>query len=106
VKTVAEVRVRPDEVRVYAEGWQSWSPTGWWRPGEQPRSAKSWEHAMRFRPGVDADPDVVLGEGLLVVDPGGGPCVSVRLDGPDTIPSIQGVLTGDVVTVAADGPVT
>jgi alpha-galactosidase len=106
-ETVDEVVVDPARLRVYAEGWQSWSPTTWagWGAGHRP--AASWEHTMRFRPGADLPDDGVQGEGLLVVDPGTG--AATRTYGvagaAEEVASVRAGLTGDRLTVSADGPV-
>ena len=71
-RPVDEVPVGPD-ARVYAEGWQSWSPATWYAAGAAPLTpAEDWQHTMRFRPGAALDPTGVQAEGLLVVDPGDG----------------------------------
>ncbi len=72
---VDEIAIDPQRARVYAEGWQSWSPATWYparaaglRPDEE------WQHVMRFRPGTPLSRDGLQGEGVLAVDPGtGGP---------------------------------
>jgi alpha-galactosidase len=104
---VDEVPVEIATGRVYAEGWQSWSPATWYpltahglRPGEE------WQHLMRFRPGTPVADDGVQGEGLLVVDPGNG--AAARLYGstdPLTVPTLHADLRGDHVVVRATGPV-
>ena len=61
------------DARVYAEGWQSWSPTTWYHRGTPPhRPAEQWQHTMRFRPGRTLPDEGLQGEGLVVVEPGGG----------------------------------
>lgn len=62
-----------EHAAVYAEGWQSWSPTAW-RPatGAGPRPDTAVEAAMRFRPGRLPSGSEFQGEGLLVVDPANG----------------------------------
>jgi alpha-galactosidase len=106
-RVVDEVTVDRATARVYAEGWQSWSPATWYavdatghRPDEE------WQHVMRFRPAVPVAETGVQGEGLLVVDPGNG--TPVRLYGttdPLAVPTIHAELRGDGVVVSADGPV-
>jgi alpha-galactosidase len=94
--------------RVYAEGWQSWSPTTWYRPGEDGhRPVEGWQHLMRFRPGVDQPAHGVQGEGLLVVDPGDGAASRVygTLDASSAVPSIRAEWRDDRVIVHADDPV-
>lgn len=95
--------------RVYTEGWQSWSPTGWWQPGDPwpapPQHAV--EDAMRRRPGRPVPDATLRGEGLVLVDPGdGGPVRSYAATGPEhEVPSIDVTVTGGRVAVRADGPV-
>lgn len=94
--------------QVYAEGWQSWSPTGWYRREDAvPRPAETWEHLMRFRPGVPVAAHGVQGEGLLVVDPGDGSAVRVycAVDATAAVPSIRAEWRDDHVVVDATGPV-
>jgi alpha-galactosidase len=95
--------------RIYTEGWQSWSPTGWWRPGDPwpapPEHAV--EEAMRRRPGRPVPERTLRGEGLVLVDPGdGGPVrVYAARDPEGEVPSIDVSVDEDRVTVRADGPV-
>ena len=103
---VDELTVDPDEVAVYAEGWQSWSPTGWHRPGTAPRPEHPWQHTMRFRPGAPLSDDGWQGEGLLVVDPGGG--AAVRTYGARSahgeVPTLRAGLTENRLTVTVTRP--
>lgn len=104
---IDEVPLGPD-ARVYAEGWQSWSPTTWYRAGEDGhRPAEGWQHLMRFRPGVDVAPRGVQGEGLLVVDPGdGSPARGYgATDARDAVPTIRARWRDDRLLVSADGDV-
>ncbi|WP_223623094.1 glycoside hydrolase family 36 protein [Microbacterium sp. EST19A] len=99
-----EIPVGP-EARVYAEGWQSWSPTTWSARGDEiHRPAEPWQHAMRFRPGVDVTDDALQGEGLLVVDPGDGSEARVfgTLDASREVPTIRASWRGDRVVVETD----
>ena len=50
-EVVDEVPVDPGAGRIYAEGWQSWSPATW-HPvtGDGRRPGEDWEHLMRYRP--------------------------------------------------------
>lgn len=105
---VDEVAIGPDAC-VYGEGWQSWSPTAWWRgPFAADRPAEGWQHLMRFRPGTAVAEDAVQGEGLLIVDPGGGrPAVRFAIDEAGSeVATIVARPLGGVLRVAADGPVT
>jgi alpha-galactosidase len=96
-----------DRARVYAEGWQSWSPTTWYRRGEPPhRPDEGWQHLMRFRPEKPVPEGVLQGEGLLVVDPGdGGPAeVFAAVDASERVPTIRAEWRDDrVVVTAGDG---
>ena len=102
-----EVPVDPVRARIYAEGWQSWSPATWYpvsaatlAPDEQ------WQHTMRFRPGTPVAPGSVQGEGLLVVDPGGDePAHCYGTEDPLVVPTVTATLEGDMVVVRATGPV-
>lgn len=104
-RTVGEVQVGPD-ARVYAEGWQSWSPTTWYRTDEPlHRPAETWEHLMRFRPGVDVTARGWQGEGLLVVDPGtGAPVHCFTATAPaEQVPTVRAHRSGDHLVVQTDG---
>src|SRR4051795_12534585 len=106
---VDELRVDVRRARFYAEGWQSWSPTTWARWGSPHRPQEPWQHVMRFRPGTPlAAGDAIQGEGLLLVDPGiGGPTRLYAVqDAREHVTTIQAALSGDRLTVTADGPVT
>lgn len=100
-----EIPVGPD-ARVYAEGWQSWSPTTWYsREDAIHRPTEVWQHAMRFRPGVEVSGQAVQGEGLLVVDPGDGNPARVfgTLDASREVPTVRATWNGDRVIVETDG---
>ncbi|AKV86949.1 hypothetical protein AKG07_12350 [Microbacterium sp. CGR1] len=102
-----EIPVGPD-ARVYAEGWQSWSPTTWHGQGDPIlRPAEPWQHAMRFRPGTEVATDAVQGEGLLVVDPGDGAPARVfgTLDARREAPTLRARWHGDRVIVDTIGDV-
>ncbi len=102
---VDELVVDADQVAVYTEGWQSWSPTAWLRPGTVPRPDLAWQHTMRFRPDAPLADESWQAEGLLVVDPGGGR--PVRTYGAravaEDVPSVRATLVGDRLTVAGTG---
>ncbi|TDN90800.1 glycoside hydrolase family 36 protein [Microbacterium sp. BK668] len=102
---IDELPVAPT-ARIYAEGWQSWSPTTWYdRDSLAFRPAEEWQHLMRFRPGTAIPDEGVQGEGLLAVDPGDGAPTRVyaTLDASAQVPSIRAEWQGDHVTVRADG---
>lgn len=106
MQTIDEVPVSPDHAAVYAEGWQSWSPTTWYPVrAAQHRPATPVQHAMRFRPGVALPGGAAFqGEGLLVVDPGtGAPARAYAARRPDVeVPTLRATLRGDHVVVSAD----
>ncbi|MCR2817331.1 alpha-galactosidase [Microbacterium sp. zg.Y1090] len=94
--------------QVYAEGWQSWSPTGWYRRDDvAPRPAQTWEHLMRFRPGASVAAHGAQGEGLLLVDPGDGSAARVycAVDATVAVPSIRATWRDEHVVVDATGAV-
>ncbi|HWR85525.1 MAG TPA: glycoside hydrolase family 36 protein [Rhodoglobus sp.] len=104
MNVIDEVPVGPD-ARVYAEGWQSWSPTTWYGAGDAAhRPAEHWQHLMRFRPGRDLPDTGVQAEGLLVVDPGDGAPqrgYGVR-DARTAVPTLRAEWRGDRIVVSAD----
>lgn len=106
---VDELAVDPDRVLVYAEGWQSWSPTRVYGGGDpSPHPEAAWELAMRFREGHRGGVAQWAGEGLLVVDPGtGGPVRRYALagDARDAVPTIHATLQGGRVQVVSSGAV-
>lgn len=106
-EVVAEVPVDRGAGRVYAEGWQSWSPATWYpvtATGLAP--AEEWQHQMRFRPGTPVATGCLQGEGLLVVDPGtGAPARCFGTTDPVSVPTLTATLDGDRVVVRSTGPV-
>jgi alpha-galactosidase len=104
---VDEVPIDPARARVYAEGWQSWSPGSWFPVGATSRAPQDrWEHLMRFRPGTPVVPAGLQGEGLLVVDPGNDePARRYATADLRTVPTVRTVLDGDRVVIAATGAV-
>jgi alpha-galactosidase len=105
---VDEVQVDPARARIYAEGWQSWSPAAWYPAGAaSPTPVEEWQHLMRFRPGTPVAGSGLQGEGLLVVDPGtGAPARSFAAADLVEIATLRAVLHGDRVEVSATGPVS
>lgn len=104
---LAEVPAGPD-ARIYAEGWQSWSPTTWYGRGDPARRPEhAWQHLMRFRPGADLPEAGLQAEGLLVIDPGDGAAshVFACLDASTDVPSIRAQWLLDRVLVRANGPI-
>jgi alpha-galactosidase len=106
-EVVDEVRVDVSAGRVYAEGWQSWSPATWYpvgAPGLRP--AEEWQHLMRFRPGTAVATDGIQGEGLLVVDPGTGePARWYASTDPVAVPTLNATFDRGRVVVRSTGPV-
>jgi alpha-galactosidase len=106
-EVVDEVPVDPVAGRVYAEGWQSWSPASW-HPvtASSRRPQQTVEHLMRFRPGTPVSEAGLQGEGLLVVDPGdGGPARLYAPTGSVCVPTVRATLVEDHVVVRATSPV-
>ncbi len=107
--TVDEVDVSVEHARIYEEGWQSWSPTRWYRLTEAPRRPEmSWQHTMRFRPGTPLPAQGFQGEGLLVIDPGTGAHARayVAQHISEQVPTIRAERAGSRLVVSADAPVT
>ena len=104
---VDEVPVDPARARVYAEGWQSWSPATWYPVGAAGlRPAEGWQHTMRFRPGTAIVPDGLQGEGLLAVDPGdGNPVRCYGATSTVEIPTITATLVDECLVVRSSGAV-
>jgi alpha-galactosidase len=104
---VDEVPVDPARARIYAEGWQSWSPATWYPAGATgQRPAEEWQHTMRFRPGTPIAAEGLQGEGLLAIDPGDGS--DVRCYGttsPLEIPTITATLVDECLVVRSSGAV-
>jgi alpha-galactosidase len=105
---VDEVGIDPATARVYAEGWQSWSPATWQAATAGGRApAETWEHLMRFRPGTPVATAGAQGEGLVVVDPGAGaPARRYGTTDPVWVPTVRTRLNGDRLQVRSTGPVT
>ncbi|MDQ2662230.1 MAG: alpha-galactosidase [Actinomycetota bacterium] len=107
MNVIDEVPVGP-RARIYAEGWQSWSPTTWYGAGDPAhRPDEGWQHLMRFRPGTELSEDGVQGEGLVIVDPGDGSLARAYgvADASTTVPSIRAQWRGDRVIVSASSAV-
>ena len=102
---IDEVPVDLTTARIYAEGWQSWSPTTWYPSdahGLAPKQA--WQHVMRFRPGTPQAPDGVQAEGLLVVDPGdGAPARWYGATSGSVVPTLHATINGGHVQVRVQG---
>jgi alpha-galactosidase len=107
VQAEGVLEVDPAQARVYAEGWQSWSPATWYPAGGRSlRPEEEWQHLMRFRPGTPIAGDGVQAEGVLVVDPGTG--APARLYGAPSrvdVPTLTATLIDDRILVRSSGPV-
>jgi alpha-galactosidase len=101
-----EVRVDAVHARVYAEGWQSWSPSSWYPVGTTgPSQADERAATMRFRPGTPTSGAGVQAEGVLVVDPGTGAparCYGARTG--EVVPTLHASTRGDRIVVQCDHP--
>ena len=104
---VDEVEVDPARARVYAEGWQSWSPATWYPAGATAlRPDEDWQHTMRFRPGTPIATEALQAEGVLVVDPGdGNPVRCYGATDPVAVPTLTATLVDERVLVRSTGPV-
>ncbi|HET6740572.1 MAG TPA: hypothetical protein VFH76_16615, partial [Kribbella sp.] len=101
-RPIAELDHDPSTL-VFEHGWQSWSPSGWYRlDARPPRPTAPNHHVMAYRPGVDAGR--FQGEGLLAVATAGEVTVIAAVT-PDAIPSIRAEVHGDKLVVTADGDV-
>ena len=104
---VDEVPVDRTRARVYAEGWQSWSPATWYPAAATTlRPDEGWQHTMRFRAGTAIADDAIQAEGVLVVDPGDGAAACCYgATGPVDVPTITAKLDGDRLVVRSTGAV-
>jgi alpha-galactosidase len=100
---IDQVPVDPATARIYAEGWQSWSPATWYPAGAQGLSPEhDWQHVMRFRPGTPLAVEGVQAEGLLVVDPGtGDPARCYGATSGARVPTLHALADGECVLVRA-----
>jgi alpha-galactosidase len=104
---IDEVTVDAATARIYAEGWQSWSPASWYpATASALRPAEEWQHLMRFRPGTPVAESGLQAEGLLVVDPGtGAPARRYATTDLAVVPTLHAEVRGDHVVVRSTGPV-
>lgn len=106
---VASVPVDVRRARVHEEGWQSWSPSGAYAPGDKPyRPTNDNWATVCYRPGHPVPEGVFQGEGLLALDPGDGSPVRLWAapDPTRQVPSIRlEFREGSRAEVSADGPV-
>jgi alpha-galactosidase len=97
---------------VFEHGWQSWSPSGWYRLNAQPpRPTAPNHHVMAYRPGVDqptsrapAGAAQFQGEGLLAVASGNETAV-IAATSIGVVPSIRCEVRDDRLVVSANGDV-
>lgn len=106
-EVIDEVVVDERTARVYAEGWQSWSPASWYPVGASGlQPGTDWQHTMRFRPGTPVRASGIQAEGLLVVDPGTGePARCYGALDPQLVPTLWTTLEAGCIVVRADGGV-
>jgi len=106
-QVVDDVVVDVRTARVYAEGWQSWSPASWYPAGTAGLApAVGWQHAMRFRPGTPVAEHEVQAEGVLAIDPGNGePARCYGSLDPTGVPTLNAALEGDRLLVRTTGEV-
>jgi alpha-galactosidase len=109
VEEIAAVPVRPGLARVYAEGWQSWSPVGLFPVSEPPPAVTDTDSLVigcQYR--RSAPEGVFQGSGLLAVEPGDGgpPVVFGAVDVSSRVPVIRAVLRDEKLVVSSDAPVT
>jgi alpha-galactosidase len=104
---IAEVRYeRRGDVRVFEQGWQSWSPSAAYGLDDAPRRPTG-ERAQRlcYRSQAPAAQSGFQGEGLLAVGEGDGPVTVVAQASPTgAVPQVRGVDRGGAVEVATDRP--
>jgi alpha-galactosidase len=110
---LAEIPVDPRQARVFEHGWQSWSPTTWYRLDERPhRPATDRNRLICYRPEVVAPADAFWGEGLLAIcESPAGPTHIFAAPAPD---APQASIRADarhypdrtVLVVSASQPVT
>ena len=92
------------DARIYPEGWQSWSPTTWYRIDKAAhRPENSVRAAMRFRPGSPPPPTGFQGEGLLVLEPGdGAPARCYSTEDPVRVPAIRAEVSDGRALISTD----
>ncbi len=104
---LAAVPVDPRLGRVYAHGWQSWSPTTTYPvTGAGHRPVQPAMQTMCYRPGRPAPDRGFQAEGLLAVEPGGGGPVHLfaARDPLAEVPTLRAELAGDRLLVGTDAP--
>ncbi len=98
--------IDPATAAVYAEGWQSWTPTRWYSVTESPERPVDANHR---RMGSYADAHAgsgFTGLGLVAIRPAAGESLHIYAsDSPTEVPVIRAAVQGDSVTVESVGPV-
>lgn len=108
MRPVTEITIDPSRVVVHEQGWQSWSPSTSYAPGETPhRPANDVRRIGAWRAESLPEPDVYRGEGLIAVDPGdGGPVhVIASADPVRSVPAIDVSFMDSKAVVSASGDV-
>ena len=98
--------IDPATATIYAEGWQSWTPTRWYSAAESPERPVDDNH-RRMGYGVNAVGDSgFAGLGLLAVRPDPGePLHTFSTTRPDDVPTIRANVHDDAITVESVGGV-
>jgi len=97
---------RRAEVRVFEQGWQSWSPSAAYGLDDAPRRPTG-ERAQRlcYRSQAPSAPGGFQGEGLLAVSTGSGPTTVVaQRSGDSAVPQVRASDSGGAVVIATDRP--
>src|SRR5260221_1499411 len=104
---VGELPAGSAPARVYAEGWQSWSPMRLYRAGETTPPAHDESFQLTgLRPGRPVSEGVIQAEGVLVVAPDDGPAIGwFSPDPTGEIATIRLRADGGGLVIDADGPV-
>jgi alpha-galactosidase len=105
---IAELAHDPEHAaRVYAEGWQTWSPVDILRVGDvSVRAASARDQTVMLRPGKPCPPGAIQAEGVLVIEAPGGPAVAWYAPEPAReVPTLLVDAAGSRARVSADGPV-
>lgn len=109
--SVVDVPIDPQTALVYAEGWQSWSPTRLYRLNDvQPCAVDDNHRRMGYRSGIRSDAHAgadFVGEGLVAVLPARGQPVHVfATDDPVLMPSIAVKVHPGSLQISSEVPVT
>lgn len=98
---VAAIDIDPDTM-VMEQGWQSWSPSGWYgidEAGPMPRSAQG--SLMGFRTAMPRWRGGYQSEGVIVIERGHD-SVLISGESPTLVPTFRAFVDGDVLRVFAD----